>query len=102
MLTISRLGHRSIKYYNDTANHAASDRRAAAGCLAEYYAEGETHIPSWLVLGDKQFIARATGLRGSALEGGDVDTEIAREWLDNGQAPMASAVGSSPRRACTA
>lgn len=53
MLTISRLGHRSIKYYNDTANHAGSGRRAAGGGLAEYYSEDETRIPSWLVTGDK-------------------------------------------------
>jgi conjugative relaxase-like TrwC/TraI family protein len=90
MLTISRLGHRSIKYYNDTASQAkssATQHHAGGGGLAEYYSEDETRIPSWLVLGDKQFVAHATGLRGSALHGGDADTEQARVWLDNGQAP---------------
>ena len=56
MLTISRLGHRSIKYYNDTANqakHAATKHQSAGGGLAEYYSEGETRVPSWLVVGDK-------------------------------------------------
>ena len=65
MLTISRLGHRSIKYYNDTANqaeHAASSRSAGGG-LAEYYSEGETRIPSWLVIGDKQAIANVDRAR---------------------------------------
>ena len=60
MLTISRLGHRSIKYYNDTADqakHAATKHQSAGGGLAEYYSEGETRLPSWLVVGDKQFLA---------------------------------------------
>jgi conjugative relaxase-like TrwC/TraI family protein len=88
MLTISRLGHRSIKYYNNTADQAyRSAAKAAGGGLAEYYSEGETRIPSWLVVGDKEFVAAATGLRGSALDGGDANTEQARAWLDNGRAP---------------
>jgi len=90
MLTISRLSHRSIKYYNDTANqttHAANNRKPTGGGLAEYYSEGETRIPSWLIVGDKHAIARATGLSGAALDGGDADTEIARTWLDDGRCP---------------
>jgi conjugative relaxase-like TrwC/TraI family protein len=90
MLTISRLSHRSITYYNDTANQAkcsATKHRTAGGGLAEYYSEGETRLPSWLVVGDKHFVAAATGLSGSALDGGDVDTEVARVWLDDGRAP---------------
>jgi conjugative relaxase-like TrwC/TraI family protein len=90
MLTISRLKRRSIAYYNDTANeakHAAMDRQKANGGLAEYYSEGETRIPSWLVVGDKQLIGQATGLSDAALDGGDADTEHARIWLDEGQAP---------------
>jgi conjugative relaxase-like TrwC/TraI family protein len=55
--------------------------------LAEYYSEGETRVPSWLVVGDKTFIAAATGLCGSALDGGDTDTDAARVWLDDGRAP---------------
>ncbi len=90
MLTISRLGHRSIKYYNDTAKqakNAVAKRQLSGGGLAEYYSEGETRIPSWLVTGDKHFIGRATGLNGSALDGGDADTEIAGAWLDDGRTP---------------
>jgi conjugative relaxase-like TrwC/TraI family protein len=90
MLTISRLGHRSIKYYNDTANqakHAAAKRASPGGGLAEYYSEGETRTPSWLIAGDQHAIARATGLKDSALDGGDADTEDARAWIDNGRAP---------------
>ena len=90
MLTISRLGRRSIKYYNDTANQAtqaATEHKSPGGGLAEYYSEGDTRIPSWLVVGDKDAIARATGLNGSALDGGDVDTELAGVWLDDGRAP---------------
>jgi conjugative relaxase-like TrwC/TraI family protein len=90
MLTISRLGHRSITYYNDTAHQAkdsAAKHRTTGGGLAEYYSEGETRVPSWLVVGDKPFIAAATGLGGAALDGGDADTEAARVWLDDGRAP---------------
>jgi conjugative relaxase-like TrwC/TraI family protein len=87
VLTISRLGHRSIKYYNDTANHASSNRTFAGDGLAEYYSQGETRIPSWLVIGDKQAIADVTGLTEAALEGGDADTDITREWLDEGRTP---------------
>ena len=89
MLTISRLGHRSIKYYNDTADQAkctATKDRTVVD-WAEYYSEGETRIPNWLVVGDRAAIARSTGLGASALEGGDADTEIARAWLDAGVAP---------------
>ena len=87
MLTISRLGHRSIKYYNDTARHAGANQRSAGGGLAEYYSEDETRIPSWLVIGDGEAIAKSTGLDESALQGGDADTDVAREWLDEGRAP---------------
>jgi conjugative relaxase-like TrwC/TraI family protein len=90
MLTISRLKRRSIAYYNDTANEAkqaAMDRQSANGGLAEYYSEGETRVPTWLVVGDKQLIGRATGLTEAQLEGGDADTEAARVWLDDGRAP---------------
>ena len=90
MLTISRLGHRSIKYYNDTANqakHAATKRKSFGGGLAEYYSEGDTRVPSWLVVGDKAAIGQTTGLIGPALNGGDVDIEIAGIWLDDGRAP---------------
>jgi conjugative relaxase-like TrwC/TraI family protein len=90
MLTIARLAKHSIKYYNDTADEAkqaAMDRQKANGGLAEYYSEGETRVPTWLVIGDKQFIGRTTGLTQGQLEGGDADTEDARIWLDDGQAP---------------
>ncbi len=90
MLTISRLKRHSIAYYNDTADEAkqaAMDRQKANGGLAEYYSEGETRVPTWLVVGDKQFIGHATGLTEGQLEGGDADTEAARIWLDDGAAP---------------
>jgi conjugative relaxase-like TrwC/TraI family protein len=90
MLTISRLGHRSIKYYNDTAHqarNAATKDQPPGGGLAEYYSEGETRVPSWLIVGDKRSIALSAGLTGSALDGGDADTDIARTWLDDSRAP---------------
>ena len=90
LLTISRLTKFSINYYNDTADaakQAAMDRQRANGGLAEYYSEGDTRIPTWLVIGDKEVIGRTTGLSEAAMEGGDADIDDARVWLDYGTAP---------------
>ena len=90
MLTIACLTKYSIKYYNDTADEAkqaAMDRQTANGGLAEYYSEGETRIPTWLVIGDKQLIRQTTGLTDAALDGSDADTDDVRIWLDDGQSP---------------
>ena len=90
MLTISRLTRWSIRYYNDTANEAkqaAMDRQAANGGLGEYYSEGDTRIPTWLVVGDTAAVGEATGLDGAALDGGFADTDTAARWLDDGIAP---------------
>ena len=68
MLTISRLSRWSINYYNDTARQAAQgglDRRRANGGLGEYYSEGDTREPAWLVAGD---VARALELVGLGAE----------------------------------
>ena len=64
MLTISRLGRWSIAYYNRTADAAQAssmDRQAAGGGLGEYYSEGDTRAPIWLVAGDRQRVADLTG-----------------------------------------
>jgi conjugative relaxase-like TrwC/TraI family protein len=90
VLTISRLKRFGIGYYNDTADQATQasmDRRRANGGLGEYYSEGDTRTPTWLVVGDAESIADTTGLSGGALDGGEVDTETARVWLDEGRAP---------------
>jgi len=90
MLTISRLKRFGIAYYNDTADQAkqaSMDRQRANGGLGEYYSEGDTRTPTWLIVGDAQSIAATTGLSGAALDGGEVDTETARIWLDEGRAP---------------
>jgi conjugative relaxase-like TrwC/TraI family protein len=86
-LTLKR---HSIAYYDDTADEAkqaAMDRCKANGGLAEYYSEGETRVPTWLIVGDKQHVGQATGLTDAQLEGGDADIQSARVWLDDGQAP---------------
>jgi hypothetical protein len=62
------------------------DRQSANGGLGEYYSEGDTRIPTWLVVGDKEAIGR-TGLSEAAMEGGDADIDDARVWLDYGTAP---------------
>lgn len=90
MLTISRLKRFGIAYYNDTADQVkqgAMDRQRANGGLGEYYCEGDTRTPTWLVVGDTESIAGTKGLSGGALDGGEVDTETARIWLDEGRAP---------------
>jgi hypothetical protein len=79
VLTISKPMKRwSIKYYNDTANQAKQatmDRQAAGGGLGEYYSEGETRAPAWLVVGNVDAVGEAVGLDGAALHGGFADTE---------------------------
>ena len=91
MLTISKPMKRwSIKYYNDTANQAkqaAMDRQAADGGLGEYYSEGDTRAPTWMVVGDVDAVGEATGLDGAALHGGFADTETVTRWLDDGVSP---------------
>ncbi|BBZ15356.1 MobF family relaxase [Mycobacterium branderi] len=90
MLTISRLSRWSIDYYNDTANkakQAAMDRHRANGGLGEYYTEGDTRAPTWVITGDTAAVGRLTGLDGAALDGGFADTETAARWLDDGIAP---------------
>lgn len=94
MLTISRLSRWSIGYYNDTANQArqaSMDRQAAGGGLGEYYSEGDTRVPTWVVVGDKNAVGEATGLDGAALDGGFADTEVAARWLDDGVTPSGEA-----------
>ena len=94
MLTISRLSRWSIGYYNDTANQArqaSMDRQAAGGGLGEYYSEGDTRVPTWVVVGDKATVGEATGLDGAALDGGFADTEVAARWLDDGVTPSGEA-----------
>jgi conjugative relaxase-like TrwC/TraI family protein len=90
MLTISRLGRHGIGYYNDTANdakQAAMDRQRANGGLGEYYCEGDSRVPTWLIVGNKAAVGYRTGLDGAALDGGQADTDAVRRWLDDGIAP---------------
>jgi conjugative relaxase-like TrwC/TraI family protein len=94
MLTISRLSRWSIAYYEKTANdakQAAMDRETAGGGLGEYYSEGDTRAPTWIVVGDAARVAELTGLSGAAVAGGFVDSEAATAWLDDGIAPNRAA-----------
>ena len=68
MLTISRLSRWSIDYYNDTARQARQaglDRRRANGGLGEYYSEGDTRAPTWLIAGDAARTVELVGLDGA-------------------------------------
>ena len=90
MLTISKLRRWSVNYYNRTADEArqsAMDRERAGGGLGEYYLEGDTRAPTWVVVGDTERVAELTGLGGAAIEGGFADTGAAADWLDDGIAP---------------
>jgi conjugative relaxase-like TrwC/TraI family protein len=90
LLTISRLRRWSINYYNETADaakQAAMHRQAAGGGLGEYYSEGDTRAPMWVVVGDAAAVGELSGLDGAALDGGFADTAAAARWLDDGVAP---------------
>jgi hypothetical protein len=90
VLTVSRLSRWSINYYNDTAFQAAQaglDRQRANGGLGEYYSEGDTREPTWLIAGDTVRTVELVGLDGRAADGGAADPEVVQRWLDNGIAP---------------
>jgi conjugative relaxase-like TrwC/TraI family protein len=90
VLTISRLSRWSIAYYEKTANEAkqaAMDRQGAGGGLGEYYSEGDTRVPTWIVTGDAARVGELTGLSPAAIAGGFADGEAATAWLDDGIAP---------------
>ena len=99
VLTISRLSRWSINYYNDTARQASQaglDRQRANGGLGEYYSEGDTRAPTWLIAGDAARTETLVGLDGRAAEGGAADPDMVRRWLDDGIAP-----NGAPGRAFT-
>jgi conjugative relaxase-like TrwC/TraI family protein len=90
VLTISRLSRWGIKYYNDTADSAqlaSLDQTKANSGLGEYYSEGDTRTPTWLVVGDTAKLVELTGLSGAAADGGFADTQTAAMWLVDGTAP---------------
>jgi conjugative relaxase-like TrwC/TraI family protein len=94
VLTISRLSRWGINYYNDTARQARQaglDRRRANGGLGEYYSEGDTRVPTWLIAGDAARTVELVGLDGRAADGGTADPEVAQRWLDDGIAPNGAA-----------
>lgn len=90
MLTLSRLSRSSIAYYEKTASEAkqaAMDRQAAGGGLGEYYTEGDTRVPTWIVTGDASQVAELTGLTDAQVAGGFADGDQVSAWLDDGIAP---------------
>ena len=90
MLTISRLSRWSINYYNDTARQASRaglNRHRANGGLGEYYSEGDTREPTWLIAGDASRTVELVGLDGRAAVGGTADPDVVQRWLDDGIAP---------------
>jgi hypothetical protein len=59
--------------------------------LGEYYSEGETREPTWLVAGDAAGTVELVGLDGRAANGGTADPEVVQRWLDDGIAPNGQA-----------
>src|SRR5262249_43816953 len=59
----------------------------AGGGLGEYYTEGDTRVPTWVVVGDAVKVGELTGLSGAALAGGFAEGNVASTWLDEGIAP---------------
>ena len=105
MLTISRLSRWSISYYNDTANKAMAAsmdrRRATNGGLGEYYSEGDTRAPTWLLTGNTDKVAELVGLGGGAAEGGSRTPRPRRPGSTRASPRTAPRGGGSARAACT-
>jgi conjugative relaxase-like TrwC/TraI family protein len=90
VLTISRLSRWSINYYNETARQASPvglDPRRANGGLGEYYSEGDSREPTWLIAGDAARACELVGLDGRAADGGTADPDVVQRWLDDAVAP---------------
>ncbi|SLH35782.1 MobF family relaxase [Mycobacteroides abscessus] len=90
MLTLSKpMRASSVSYYVDTAQAATAatmDRQAANGGLGEYYSEGATRAPVWVVVGDR-VAAERVGLSAAEAAGGEADLAVVTRWLDDGIAP---------------
>jgi len=72
---------------HDTACQAAQDsldRQRANGGLGEYYSEGDTRAPTWLIAGDAALTVELVGLDGRAADGGIADPDVVQRWLDDG------------------
>jgi len=67
------------------------DRRRANGGLGEYYSDGDTRAPTWLIAGDATRTVKLVGLDGRAADGGTADPEVTPRWLDDGIAPNGEA-----------
>jgi conjugative relaxase-like TrwC/TraI family protein len=90
LLTIAPLKRWSVRYYNDTSRAAVAaslDRVKAGGGLGEYYSEGETRAPVWMLAGDTEHAGALCGLSDTDRAGGPADLEVVARWLDDGVAP---------------
>ncbi|MGJ6123546.1 MobF family relaxase [Mycolicibacterium sp. Y3] len=90
MLTISKLKAWSISYYIDTADsavRAGRDARSAGGGLGEYYSGHDTRTPVWICAGDTHTAAQLIGLSDIQRGGGQADSALVAQWLDDGLAP---------------
>ncbi len=60
------------------------DRQRANGGLGEYYSEGDTRAPTWLIAANAAQTVDLVGLDGRAVDGGTADPEMVQRWLDDG------------------
>jgi hypothetical protein len=89
-----------ISYYNDTANKAmARDDGPSPGprWAGEYYSEGDTRAPTWMLTGNTPKVAELVGLDAAATDDGFADTDTAATCL-MGQPERARGVGRSRAR----
>lgn len=89
VLTCNPLKRWGIAYYNRTAQEAGQAAKDAerGGGLGEYYAENETRVPTWMVVGDAHTAANLVGLTDEQRSGGHADLETVTRWLEEGIAP---------------
>jgi conjugative relaxase-like TrwC/TraI family protein len=89
VLTCVALKRWGIDYYNRTAREATQAAKAAerGGGLGEYYAENETRVPTWMVVGDAHTAATLVGLTDEQRAGGHADLDTVTRWLEDGIAP---------------
>jgi hypothetical protein len=55
--------------------------------LGEYYSEGDTGAPTWLIVGDTGRTAELVGPDRRAADAGTADPDVAARWPDEGIAP---------------
>ena len=83
--------HRLLQRHRAPGRASLPGSPAGQWGLGEYYSEGDTREPTWLVVGDTVRTAELVGLDGRAADGGAADPDVVQCWLDDGIAPNGAA-----------